>query len=290
MQPASPPTARSSPQQKQPAPQPKRNWLSEIQTKIEARPSSVIIYGVPGIGKTSLAAHVPGICFLCDDKEDGISTLKAAHLVPDVPQFPPISNWKDCLEVLDSLAMQEHHYRALAIDALGGFERLAHVATCERDFGGNWGESGFMGYMRGYEVALGDWRQFLNALDRLRDQRKMSIFLLGHAKIAPFNNPSGPNFDRYTIDMHHKTIALTHRWADAVLFANYDVSFSDPTKKSSKAFGGQSRLLYTEHTAAFDAKNRHNLPPEIDMGTTGADAWRNLANAIKQGRKKEAEQ
>lgn len=264
--------------------QPKRNWLAEVTTKAKPLPTAAVLYGVPGIGKTSLAAQIPGVVFLVDRWEDGLNTLKAAGLVPEsVPQLPPIHAWQEALDALEALATEDHPYRALAVDALGGFERLCHEEVCRREFGGEWGERGFMGYMRGYETALADWRQFLALLDRLRREKRMSIMLLGHAKIAPFKNPEGPDYDRWQIDIHHKTWSLTHKWVDMVLFANYEVVFTSTEERrgKGKAKGGQRRVIYTEYTPAFDAKNRHGLPPEIDMGSSPAEAWANVSAHLK---------
>lgn len=246
----------------------------------------MILYGVPGIGKTSFAAAAPGVVFMTEAAERGIGTLKEAGLVPaTIPVLPPVGNWPDALGMLDSLRADEHNYKVLAIDALGGFERLCHEEVCRRDFSGDWGDRGFSSYQKGYETALADWRLFINALDALRDERKMSIILLGHAKISPFKNPSGPDFDRWNVDVHHKTWALTHKWADLVLFANYELNFSakEQNDKKAKAKGGKARILYTEHEAAFDAKNRHSLPGEIEMGNSGSEAWANFINAMKAG-------
>lgn len=248
----------------------------------------MIMYGVPGIGKTSFAAHMPGVVFMCDDKEQGIHDLKAAGLVRgDLPVLPPVTSWADALSMLESLRVDEHDHKRLAIDALGGFERMCHEEVCRREFAGEWGKGGFSSYQQGYDVSLSDMRHFINACDRLRDERQMSICILGHAKIAPFKNPEGPDYDRYNVDVHHKTWSLFHKWADMVLFANYDVSFGkgEGEAKKAKAKGGKTRLFYTEHSVAFDAKNRHNLPADIDMGSSGAEAWNNLVNSIKTSRK-----
>lgn len=228
--------------------------------------------------------------FLIEQNEDGINRLKEPGLVPaEVPVLPAVATWLDTLAVLESLRTGEHSFKALAVDALGGFERLCHEEVCRRDFRNDWGEHGFASYQKGYDAALPEWRLLINALDRLRDERKMSVVLLGHAKVAPFKNPEGPDYDRYCVDVHHKTWALTHKWADMVLFANYEVAFAakDATKDKAKARGGQARIIYTEHHAAFDAKNRANLPPEIEMGSSGAEAWGNLVAAIKTGHKTE---
>lgn len=245
----------------------------------------MVLYGVPGIGKTSLAANIPGVVFMHDVNEQGIHELKSSGLAPaDTPVLPPIANWDDAIGALDALAAGEHSYRCLAIDALGGFERLCHEEVCRRDYSGEWGDRGFGSYQQGYDVSLADIRAFINRLDVLRDKKGMSILLLGHAKVSPFKNPEGPDYDRYNIDIHHKTWAVLNRWAEMVIFCNYVIAFGkDENKAKAKAKGGQARVMHTEHHAAFDAKSK-GLPAEIDMGSTGAEAWKNLSEAIKAGK------
>ena len=55
-----------------------RNWLTEITRDVKQRPGVMILYGVPGIGKTTFAAQMPGVVFMCADKEQGIHALKQA--------------------------------------------------------------------------------------------------------------------------------------------------------------------------------------------------------------------
>jgi hypothetical protein len=85
--------------------------------------------------------------------------------------------------------------------------------------------------------------------------------------------------------MHDKTWGLTHKWADAILFLNFEifVTETDSTKKG-KASGSKSRILYTERDAAYDAGNRFGLPPEIDMGDSAQQAWKNLKAALVASR------
>lgn len=242
----------------------------------------MVAYGPPGVGKTEMAAQMPGCIFLCDDKEDGINTLKASGrgVRADIPVLPAVRKWSDLLEILDQLATADHPHKGLVIDTIGGMERLCHEFVCQREYSGEWGEKGFGSYQRGFEVSLGEWRVFLNALDRLRDERQMSILLLAHSKVAPFKNPAGPDFDRYSVDLHHKTWATTHKWADVVLFMNFEVVAAKEGSRM-KGRGGQRRVIYTEYDAAYEAKNRFGLPSEIDMGNCGSDAWANFTSAIK---------
>lgn len=265
-----------------------RNWLEEIKREAESKPTAMVIYGPPGIGKTSIAASAPSPVFLIDDQEDGINTLKSSKLIPgDVPVLPAAKTWEDVLGQLDALANGDHGFKYLCIDTLGGLERLCHEYVCNRDFNGDWGEKGFTSYAKGYEVSLPEWRGMLNRLDRLRTDCSMGVIALAHSIVRPYKNPEGEDYDRFICDMHHKTWAVTHKWADMVLFANYyvEVDKGRSGRERAKGKGGQSRFFNTEHHAAFDAKNRHGLPAEIEMGDSGKEAWANLVSEIKAARK-----
>jgi hypothetical protein len=56
---------------------------------------------------------------------------------------------------------------------------------------------------------------------------------------------------------------------------------ADRPDLKGKGKGGSRRKLYTQRTATFDAKNGHGLPAEIDGGRSAAEAWLNLATAMK---------
>ena len=126
----------------------------------------------------------------------------------------------------------------------------------------------------------------LGQLDRLRTERKMTVLLLCHTRVRPFRNPEGPDYDRYQPDVHEKTWGLSHKWADCVLFGNFEttVQVDKADAKKGKGTGGACRLMYTERHAAYDAKNRLGLAPEIEMGSSPAEAWANFLGAIKAGR------
>jgi hypothetical protein len=260
-----------------------------VRTAGNGLPSRLIIYGPSGIGKTSLAAEMPAPFFLqCG--ETGLETLINSGQLTETPHLPEFTDWTALLESLDWIRGSNRAHKTLVIDAIGGAERLCFEHVCERDFGGDWSERGFAGYQRGYEVALGDWKQFLTALDRIRLERKMSIVLLGHSKISSYKNPSGPDYDRYVPDISPKTWAMTHKWSDGVLFWNFETQVGQvqENKKSGVKKGkllGQSRILYCQSTGAYDAKNRLGLLPEIDMGRSPQQAWAALKGALIASRK-----
>ena len=264
---------------------PAKGFLSQVQSKGQQLPSRIVVSGVPGVGKTEFGSQVPGCIFGMTDDETGLITLLDSGLVQDVPYLPLWENWTDILDSVDELLTAGHDYKALVFDALGGVERKCHEHVCNRDYKNDFTKEGFLSYAAGYDTAMSDWRELLAKLDKLRIQRRMTIVFLAHTKIATFKNPRGADYDRYAVDCHWKTWSLTSKWADMVLFATHYV---ETTKKGlrHKACSSGDRVMYTKYDAAYDAKNRHNLPPEIDMGSSGAEAWANFVDAIKQGRKK----
>lgn len=246
-------------------------------------PSRVVFHGVEGIGKTSIGCYAPNPVFIMTEGETGLLTLIDNGRVPETDHFDECKTWSQLLACVHDLLENQTPNRTLVIDTLNGAERMCFKSICQDHYDGNW--KSFDAYGRGPNVALGEWNDFLGLLDRLRSQRKMAIIALCHTKIKPYNNPLGDNFDRYTPDMNEKTWGLALKWADIVLFGNYDVRVKKDTNASKgKGIGGDERIIYTTRTAAFDAKNRTGLPPQIKMGVTAETAWKSLAAALAKSR------
>lgn len=260
------------------------SFLDEICAPLSL-PTAAVIYGPPGSGKTSLGASAPAPVFLTDDQELGIHTLIGNGRIDKVPVMPPCATWQDVHDAIDKLTEGDHDRKTLVVDTIGGIERLCFEHVVTKQFRNEWGEKGFAGYGRGVECSLPEWRRLVKKLDKLRISRQMSVVLLGHSTVKPFKNPEGEDFDRYQIDMHAKTWAITSKWSDMVLFLNFHMQ-TDESGKRVKGKGGQVRFLNTEHHAAYDAKNRHGLPAMIPMGSSGSEAWNNLIAAITEARSK----
>ncbi len=245
------------------------------------------LYSQEGWGKTSFAAQFPAPIFLMAAQETGLLTLIDNSLLGPTPHLPPCNSWVDLKAMIRALIDQEHGYKTLVIDTLNGVERLCHEYVCEKDFNGDWGEKGFLGFHKGFEISLGEWRDFLDLLDQLRLKRGVRPLLLIHSKVTTFKNPEGPDFDKYQPEMHAKTWALTHKWLDMVLFGQFQTMLLDETMKKSgsktKALNTElSRVLNCEHRASYDAKNRLGLPAQIELGNSPAEAFRDFVAAVKQ--------
>lgn len=115
-------------------------------------------------------------------------------------------------------------------------------------------------------------------LDKLNEQKKMAIVLVGHALVKKFDAPDTESYDRYRLDMNDKSASVIKDWCDVILFANYKVYTKSEdagfNKTSHKGLGGDERVLYTEERPAFWAKNRYGLPFELPL------SWQSFATAM----------
>jgi hypothetical protein len=265
-----------------------RPSLSAVTGKGHALPNRYGIGAVEKWGKTSLAAQFPGVVFIESRGETGLETLIDAGRLPETPHFPECQDWMTLLGAIDALIEDPHEYKAVAIDTVNGAETLCHDHTREIDCDGS--KEKFAAYGRGAELALGYWREFLGKLDRLRSDRKMRVVMLYHMRVKSFKNPLGADYDRYEPEMDQKTWGLTKKWLDVIMFGNFEVHVTNVRENKmsgevkGKSLGGQTRILYTERTAAYDAGNRIGLPPEIEMGNNPQEAWANFIAAVKVGR------
>jgi len=220
-------------------------------------PPRIVLNAVEGWGKTTAIAHAEDVAILMAAGETGYDTLLGVGSVPAVTTAH-VDSWSGLLALLD--AWPSGH-KTIALDALGGFERLCHEHVCRTQFGGDWGERGFASYQKGFDVSIGEWLGLLARLDRIRAQTGAAVIITSHCRIKTFKNPLGPDFDRWCADCHDKTWAVTAKWADAVLFGNFFTVVQGGTAgerpKKGKGIGGTERILYTERRDAWDAKNRY---------------------------------
>jgi hypothetical protein len=256
-------------------------------------PPRVILHGQSGIGKTSFGAAAESPFFLMSPGETGLLTLIDAGIASDDTPHIEAPDWESLVGLVEELASANHSRKTLVIDTIDGAEKLCRQYTCDKDYGGDWSEKGFEGFQRGYKtMANGPWRQLLIALDRLRESKRMWVILLAHTGIGNFRNPRGPDFNSYKPAMAKDVWELTMGWADIVLFADRPV-FSEKLKGEGKGKlkGIGERVMMTEWDAMADAKNRHGLPPEIDMGSSGKEAWGNFYQALADAKsRKEVQQ
>ena len=239
-----------------------RMSLSKVVSGRVAKPMRVLLYGIEGVGKSSFAASAPAGIFL--GAEDGTAEL-------DVERFPQPRSWPDVMEAIQELTDASHDYRTLVIDTIDWLEPICwqHVCATRVPAGKPPAPSiETFSYGKGYVEAMGLWRQLTAALERLREARKMDMVILAHSWIKPYKNPAGEDYDRFEMKLHKTAAGHWREWADAVLFAAHDVATYETDNKRTKGIASGARVIHTQHDAAWDAKNRYDLPPHLPLDWT----------------------
>lgn len=223
----------------------------------------VLLYGVHGIGKSTFGAKAPNPVFI--QTEDGLGTI-------DTASFPLATTSEEVYSAVKSLATQDHEFQTCVLDSLDWFEA---ILMREIEAGHTAQE---LAYGKGTVILVDRMTRFLESLNTLRNDRGMSVILLAHAQAKRFDSPETEPYDRYMPKLQEKVSGKAQEWADVVLFANYktlikkdDLGFN---KTQARGVSTGERLIHTQETAAFLAKNRYSLPPYLPL------SWDAFQNAV----------
>ena len=218
----------------------------------QAAPVRCVLYGVEGIGKTTLAAQFPTPLFL--DTEDGTKQLEVDRVA--------CQDWPSLRGAVAELAVEKHGYQTIVIDSIDWAERALVEFVCKQD-----GKKSIedYGFGKGYTVVAEHMGRFVEGLDNLH-RAGLHVLLVAHAKVQRTSPPDQTDgYDRYELRLSKQVSPIVKEWADALLFANYRMRLIEGSDGKRKAIGGKDRVVYAERAAAYDAKNRYGLGEELPM-------------------------
>lgn len=223
----------------------------------------IMVYGVEGIGKSTFGAGAPNPVYILT--EDGLGSLNVDH-------FPLATSFADVMDAIASLYKENHAFETVVIDSLDWLE-----AIIQREIEQKY-DAKDLAYGKGSLIAAERWREILDGLNALRNDKGMAVILIAHTTIKRFDSPEVEPYDRYQPKLQERSNAVVREWADAVLFANYrtivkkdDVGFN---QTNNRGISTGERLLFTSERPAYMAKNRYNMPESIPL------SWDAFAEAI----------
>lgn len=226
---------------------------------VQAKAQKTVIYGPEGVGKTMLASQFPDPLFI--DVEGSTDNIDVARM-----ERRPTS-WTMLMNQIAFVKSNPTICKTLVIDTIDKAEQFCNEHICA-SHNKNGIES--FGWGQGYTYVSEELGRMLNRLQELVDMG-INVVLVAHSQIKKFEQPDEMGaYDRYELKLGKmttsKTSPLVKEWCDLLLFCNYKthVVAADDNGKKYKAQGG-SRVMYTEHHPAWDAKNRHGLPFELPL-------------------------
>ena len=228
--------------------------MLNITKGVEKSPIKTVIYGAEGVGKSSLAAKFPNPLFL--DTEGGTSRLDVRRI--------KISSWEELLETVKEIYDNPDVCKSLVIDTADWAESFCIDYICNKY---RQASIESFGYGKGYTYLQEEFGEFLKLLNKLTEVG-INLVIIAHGKPRKFELPDEQGaFDRYETKLTRQVAPLIKEWCDMLLFCNYK-TFVVTTENNAKKAQGGKRVMYTTHNPCWDAKNRFDLPDELDLEFT----------------------
>ncbi|NLF32448.1 MAG: ATP-binding protein [Planctomycetes bacterium] len=219
---------------------------SEVLTRAHLRAPKGILYGPPGIGKTTFGAGADNPLIV--DCENG-----AAHVTCD--RTPYLSNWPAIRQWLDALAGGGHGYGTVVIDSVDWLlRRLEEFVSGVKD--SDHGMSQTMnrshgGYGNGKQVLKNYVYQYLlPTLDRIVNSG-VAVVLLAHATRHEVTSIDGATAEKSAPDIHPDLVHVMIEWSDFVAAARKDAN--------------NVREMVLNETGQQLAKNRYGIDTALPM-------------------------
>ena len=229
--------------------------MLKITTGIITRPLKAVIYGVEGVGKSTLASRMPNPLFI--DVEGGTSQLNVRRV-----QRP--SSWNELLGTVTEIAGAEEICKTLVIDTADWAEVL-----CMEHILAKYNQSSIeaFNYGKGYQILAEEFGKLITAMNACISAG-IHVVVLAHAKQRKIELPDQTgSFDHYELKLTRQVAPILKEWADMLLFCNYETILITTENKTRKATGGR-RVMYATHSPVFDAKNRHGLADVLPLDYT----------------------
>jgi len=234
-------------------------------TRGKAHPAPrIVVYGPSGVGKSSFACGVdhpsttPRGDVLALDYEHGLDEIGPARV-----KGP--SSWTESLSLVREACTGPGDHTCVVIDTIDRLEDQATQLVCLE--GKKKALSDF-GYGDGFEALATKWRELLFLLESARE-RCRAVILVAHVQQKIQDDPTIGKYDKYVAALQKRCWGSTHRWADAVLFADYERGLFE-----GRAVMSGARVLYTQAGTGYDAKNRWGLPAAMPLSWGAFDRER----------------
>ena len=237
----------------------------------------VVIYGTGGIGKTTLAAHMPApVAFF--DLDGSLPVLKSRFdeqgITPNIMPVDGIGDWAGLLAALNADGWDA--VRTIVIDTATRAELMCEqfvVATHTNDKGAKVANIEGFGFGKGYTIKADEFNALLAVLDR-HARAGRNVVLICHDCVANVPNPGGDDWIRYEPRLQNPPSgkssirAAVKEWCDHMLFVGYDVVADE----NGKGKGGGTRTIYTSERPHCMAKSR-TTDAALPVPVNGAFDW-----------------
>jgi hypothetical protein len=210
----------------------------------QKRPFFVMLYGQPGVGKTTFASAIPNAVFF--DLERGTDFL-------DVARIQPLESISD---TLGQLFEESESFDTLIIDSLTSLEKAHQVEVCAAQ---GWSTVEALDYGRSKKIWREKFIALIKSLEQFRESGK-NIVLIAHSRVKEVVDAvHQQSYDRLEFDCDKELTASILASLDGCFLLKHKTVIKD-----DKALGNGSRVLLTQDKPQYIAKSRWDLPETIN--------------------------
>jgi AAA domain len=234
----------------------KASVLSLITKQRRRRPFFGVLYGPPGVGKSTFASEAPNPIFIpCERGLDQITVAK----------FPTPQTLAEFGSYLKAIDEEPNDFQSMVIDTGDALELLIFDAVCKEgkvdsieEYGGGW--------QKGYARARDYWARLLSRLIRMSEVR--TVLLIAHSHLRTVTDPMlAASYDVFEMKIQQKSVELIRQSVDLILFARMATTVAKDAPKAKKGRGliSGDREMYTQPTTGLESKNRFNLESPMEF-------------------------
>lgn len=237
--------------------------LQPHQVSRDLRGYSVLLYGAPKTGKTTIASHFPGALLCAFEK--GYNTLPGVFA-------QPINSWADFKKVITQLKQPAvaEKFQTVIVDTGDIAYDMCVKYICARESTADktYETIGDIPYGKGYTLAMQEYdEQFRKIL-----QMNYGLVIISHDKDKVFKDESGQEYNKIVPTLDNRAALVCERTCDIIGYA-----------REVNTEGGPQTRLFLRGTPRFEAGSRFRYTP--DSIEFSYDA---LVNAIAEAVEKEA--
>lgn len=224
------------------------------------KPIAMLLYTEAGVGKSTFGTEADDPIFLGSEENDEL----------DVNRLPKIKTWKEFLDQLDWVKTCSH--KTLVIDTMDELEIIGEKLILSTEKGKTMATARGA-YGKAYDELYTMMLDVRERLVYLRDEKGMNIIILCHEEKTKHEDPiTLTSYDTYSTALHKKIKPIFHDWVSIIAFAKHRFLKVENSSGKDTVIGDGERVIFFEDRPSHTAKNRFNLPEEMDF--TQGETWK----------------